>query len=198
MQEAITFFMKTAGLAQWGQEPQARIGNRRGAPSGIYQCKGGGPNDYVFVFTATSRQWDTFCAAIDRPELAADEKFATPTARVENAEELYVVTGDWCLARTKYEVMHELAGAGVPCSAVLDTVDLFRDPHLVARGLIQTVEHPTAGAVQLMRNPVLMPGSQAPMRAAPLLGADTSAVLAADLGLDAATLASLRESGAIG
>ena len=83
MQEVVTFFMKTAGLAAWGEEAQPRLGNRRGPPSGIYRCLGDGPNDYVFIFTATSRQWDVFCAAIGAPELTLDERFATPAAHGE-------------------------------------------------------------------------------------------------------------------
>jgi formyl-CoA transferase len=198
MQEAVTFFMKTAGLAAWGEEPQLRMGNRRGAPSGIYQCKGGGPNDYIFLFTATSRQWDMYCMAIGQPELADDPRYANPAARMENAEDLYTLTAEWCMERTKYEAMHEMAGAGVPCSAILDTLDLFRDPHLVERQMIHTVEHRSAGPIRVFRNPVLAPGSQAALEPAPLLGEHTEAVLAADLGLSDRDIAALRESGAIG
>lgn len=197
MQEAVTFFMKTAGLGDWGEEPQERIGNRRGAPSGVYRCKGDGPNDYVFIFTATTQQWDTFCAAIGRPDLAGDERFATAGARAQNGQYLFDVTAEWCLQRTKYEVMHEVAGAGVPCSAVFDTLDLFTDPHLVERRLIQTVQHASAGPVKVFRNPVLMPESQAPLSAAPLLGQHTAEVLASDLGLQSPAIEALREAGVI-
>jgi formyl-CoA transferase len=198
MQEAVTFFMKTQGLMAWGEAAQPRLGNRRGVPSGIYKCKGDGPNDYVTVFVVTSAQWDTFCAAIGQPELAADPRYETVPARMENAEELYALTAEWCLQRTKYEAMHCLAGAGVPCSAVLDTLDLFTDPHLTERKLVHTVHHDGAGPVRVFRNPVLMPNSQAPLKAAPLLGQHTEQVLRADLGLGDAELRALRESGAIG
>ncbi len=198
MQEAVTFFMKTAGLAAWGQEAQPRMGNRRGVPSGIYRCKGEGMNEYVTIFVATARQWDTFCVAIDRPELATDPRYETVQARMENAEELYELVAEWCLQRTKYEVMHHIAGAGVPCSAVLDTLDLFNDPHLKERKLVHTLQHKTAGEIKVFRNPVLMPNSQAPLQPAPLLGEHTDEVLASDLGFDTAKLAALRESGALG
>ena len=198
MQEAVTYFMKTTGLAAWGKEAQVRIGNRRGAPSGIYQCKGGGPNDYVFIFTVTVRQWDTFCIVIGRPELAGDERYATAIARAANAQELYDLTTAWCSERTKYEAMHEMAGAGVPCSAILDSLDLWTDPHLVERGLVQTVQHPAAGEVRIFRNPVLMPDSQAPLAPSPLLGEHTAEVLAVDLGLSEGQIAKLREAGVVG
>ena len=93
--------------------------------------------------------------------------------------------------------MRRLGEAGVPAGAVLDTHDLFTDPHLQARGFIETVEHPTIGPIDLMRWPPLMSASAVPIVAGPLLGAHTDEVLAADLGLDAGALAALREAGAI-
>ncbi len=198
MQEAVTFFMKTTGLAAWGEAPQPRIGNRRGPPSGIYQCAGDGPNDYVFVLTVTSTQWDTFCAAIGHPELLADPRFESLEARMANADALYEIAGAWMHRRTKFEVMHLLGSAGVPCSAVFDTLDLFTDRHLKERELIHTVEHPTAGPVRLMRNPVLSESSQVPLAAAPGLGEHSEEVLSADLGLGGDRFASLKERGIVG
>ena len=93
--------------------------------------------------------------------------------------------------------MRHLAEVGVPCSAVLDTHDLWTDPHLQARDFIQPVQHPTLGELEFMRNPIRMSGAEGPLQAAPLLGQHTDAVLQADLDLTEAELASLRESGAI-
>ena len=84
--------------------------------------------------------------------------------------------------------------AGVPCSYVFDTVDLFTDEHLVARGFVETIDHPVNGPVQLMRHPLRMPGAGA-MQRAPLLGEHTDEVLADVLGYDAAALAALRADG---
>ena len=90
--------------------------------------------------------------------------------------------------------MDILASAGVPCSYVFDTMDLFNDPHLVERGLVQEVEHPENGTTRLMRMPVLMDGAAA-IQAPPLLGEHTDEVLGGLLDLDAATLAQLRDEG---
>ncbi|HZQ36549.1 MAG TPA: CoA transferase, partial [Dehalococcoidia bacterium] len=95
------------------------------------------------------------------------------------------------------EAMRELGEAGVPCSAVLDTLDLFTDPHLVERGLVQTIPHPTAGDVRVMGSPLRLSASNVPLRAAPLHGEHTTEVLAADLGLDAAAIASLQQRGVV-
>jgi crotonobetainyl-CoA:carnitine CoA-transferase CaiB-like acyl-CoA transferase len=81
---------------------------------------------------------------------------------------------------------------------VLDTAELFSDPHLAARGFIQRLQHEQAGDVQVMRNPIRMSECDVPMRAAPVLGAHTDDVLAADLGLSPEKLAVLRDAHIIG
>ncbi len=145
----------------------------------------------------TSRMWDTLCAAIDRIDLLSDPRFESGEARLEHGDELHEEIAKWTRERTKHEAMLELGNAGVPISAVLDTHDLFNDPHLASRDFIHTVEHPSEGPVDLMRWPPLMSESEVPIVAAPLLGQHTDEVLAAELGLDEGEVAALRESGAI-
>ena len=98
---------------------------------------------------------------------------------------------------TKQEVMKHLGEAGVPCSATLDTVDLYEDPHLNERGFVHTFEHPSQGEVRLLGFAPRMSGSQVPIEPPPDLGAHTDAVLSEELGLDATRLAALREAEAI-
>ena len=197
MQEAVTMFMRTLGLAQWGEVPQPRTGNRRGMPTAVYPCKGSGPNDHIFIMVVTSRMWDTLCAVIGKPELLGDPRFAAGPDRLANADALWEEIAEWTRQHDKHECMRILGEAGVPCSAVMDTLDLFTDPHLKERGLIHDIEHDEAGPRTVMGNPLRMSGSNVQVRAAPLLGKHTDEVLAADLGLDAASVAKLRECGAI-
>ncbi|HWO94300.1 MAG TPA: CoA transferase [Dehalococcoidia bacterium] len=198
MQEAVTLFMRTLGLAEWGKAAAPRDGSRRGPPTDVYPCKPGGPNDYLFIMTVTTRMWDTLCAAIDRTDLLTDPRFENPWARVQHGDDLHAEISKWTRERTKFEAMHELARAGVPCSAVLDTYDVFVDPHLQARAFIRTVPHPTAGDVLLMGSPLRMSGSEVSIQAAPLLGEHTNDVLHTDLGLTDAQIAELRRAGAVG
>ncbi|MEE9278469.1 MAG: CoA transferase [Dehalococcoidia bacterium] len=200
MQEAVTMFMRTqvANAADWGRQAAPRNGNAAGAPTDLYPCKPFGPNDFLYIMVVTTRMWDTLCAAIDRPDLLMDPRFETGRARVEHRDELHAEIAKWTRAHDKHQAMRLLGEAGVPCSYTFDTTDLWTDPHLKARGLIEQVNHPTQGAVDLMRSPVLMTGSQVPMVAAPLLGQHTDEVLNADLGLDPTDLEGLRTAGAIG
>ena len=107
---------------------------------------------------------------------------------------MYELIADWTRQHDKRDVMRILGEAGVPCSYVFDTLDLFTDPHLTERGLVQDVEHPVNGTTQLMRMPVLMDGA-AEITYPPLLGEHTDEVLHDLLGLDEAELTALREAG---
>ncbi len=177
MQEAVTLFMRTLGLRTWGEAPQERTGNRRGPGTDVYPCKGGGPNDYLFVMVVTTAQWDAFCLTIGMPELISDPRFETQRGRFEHVGEFYDIVKAWTRQRTKHEAMKELASAGVPCSATLDTHELFTDPHLSERGLVEELEHPELGSVKVMRMPAMLSGSEAPIEVAPTLGQHTQEVL---------------------
>jgi formyl-CoA transferase len=200
MQEAVAMFMRTMGTATWGTAPAPRTGQRQASspPSAVYPCKGGGPNDYVYFITVTPAMWEGLCAAIGQPELAKDERYATVEARAQHAADLDEIVSVWTRQHDKFEAMRILAEAGVPASAVYDTTDLWRDPHLQARNFIQTVEHPVAGPTELMRMSLLLSGSEVPLRASPVLGSSTAEVLCADLGITAEDVAELEACGAIG
>jgi formyl-CoA transferase len=200
MQEAMTYFMRTVVAigAEWGMAESPRTGNALGAPTNLYPCKPFGANDYLFIMVVTTRMWDTLCAAIDRPELTVDPRFAEGPDRLENAAALIEEISKWTRERTKAEAMAELGAAGVPCSANLSTADLFTDPHLVERGFVHEVEHDALGPIKLLGWAPRMSESDVPIKAAPLLGQHTDDVLKSDLDLADARITALRESGVLG
>ncbi len=127
-------------------KPAARQGNRSAAaaPSNIYRCRPFGPNDYVFIHLAGAEMWKTLATIIGRPELADDPRYADRRDRVQFIDEIDDMIEAWTEKRTKHEVMEVLAGAGLPCGAVLDSAEVLTDPHLKARGMIVDLQHPTA------------------------------------------------------
>jgi formyl-CoA transferase len=198
MQEAMTYYMRTriALLGNWGEQPVPRIGNRMGAlPTELYPCAGGGPNDYLYLITVTARHWDSLCLAIDRADLIADERFDTGEHREANGPALFEEIAAWTRTQEKHDAMRILGEAGVPCAAILDTQDLYEDPHLLERGFIQRVEHPERGEVPLLGFPTRMSDSDVPFERAPYLGEHTDAILGDDLALDPATIQRLRQAG---
>jgi formyl-CoA transferase len=200
MQEAVLNFMRTnlSHRERDNTRPIPRRGNRTVVPTDLYPCSPGGPNDHVYIFTATSKMLDAFFTAIGRPELLADERYSTPMARRQNGDDLWAIIADWTRQRTKWEVMELLGEAGVPCSAVYDTVDTFKDKHLRARGAIMTIDHPVRGPWEYPSPPVRLSDSQVDIVPAPLLGEHTAEVLRDELGLDESAIARLAESGVVG
>ena len=203
MQEAMTYFMRTRiAYSDWGEKAAPRRGNAAGAPTDLYPCKplngSDGANDYVYLMVVTSRMWDTLCAAIDRPDLIVDPRFEDMWKRNENGKALYAEIAEWTRQRTKWEVMEELGAKGVPASAVLDTYDLFHNPHFEERGFVHELEHPDYGSIRLLGWAPRMSASEVPLQRAPLLGEHTTDVLSDDLGLDSAELQQLEAAGIVG
>jgi formyl-CoA transferase len=180
-------------------KPVPRQGNRslNAAPSNLYRCRPFGPNDYVFVHVATVEMWKTLTTIVGRPELGDDPRYADRRDRVQFIDEIDDMIEAWTEKRTKHEVMEILAGAGVPCGAALDSVEVLADPHLKARGMIVELEHPRRGKYPMPANPVRLSDSPTTMQRAPLLGEHNGDVYGGLLGLSAADIESLRKDGVI-
>lgn len=199
MQEIIANFMREPmSQREWRGNPIQRRGNRTVVPTDLYPCLGGGPNDYLYIMVVTSRMWDALVTAIDKPELGLDPRFATTRDRNQNGDALWEEIAEWTRARSKFEAMEMLAEAGVPCSAVYDTQDIFDDPHLHERNMIRTIHHPRAGDFQLLAPPIHLSDSDVELVRAPLLGEHTAVVLSHELGLTDEDIRALAESGVLG
>lgn len=176
-----------------------RQGNRsvNAAPSNLYRCRPFGPNDYVFIHCASVEMWKTLTTIVGRPELGDDPRYADRRDRVQFIDEIDAMIEAWTEKRTKHEVTEILAGAGVPCGAVLDSSEVLSDPHLKARGMIVTLEHPTRGAYPMPANPVRLSDSPTEVVRAPLLGEHNAEVYGKLLGYGDTELDTLRRDGVI-
>ena len=167
-------------------------------PGGIYPCKPGGPNDYVYLLTsrANPEHWPRLLKLIGREDLIGDERYATPDARLQREAEVDAIVTGWTKERTKQEAMAQLSAVGVPAGAVLDTQELIDEPSFYERGILQQMTH---GERKMMMPtwPVRFDGVPTKVEPAPLLGEHTEAVLRELLGADDALLAELAEAGAL-
>src|SRR5712664_4066881 len=178
-------------------KPAPRQGNRSAAaaPSNIYRCRPGGSNDYVFVHCATVEMWKSLVTILGRPELADDPRYADRRDRVQFIDEIDAMIETWTEKHTKHEALEILAGAGIPCGAVLDSNEVLADPHMKARGMITELEHPRRGKYPMPANPVRMSGSPTEVVRAPLLGEHNAAIYGALLGYGDKELEQLRKDG---
>ena len=97
---------------------QPRLGSNAasGVPGGIYPCKGGGQNDYCYIFVQRemTRHWERFCKAIGHEELIDDPRFSDGNKRNENRAALEAIVSAWTRERTKEEVMKTIGSEVFP------------------------------------------------------------------------------------
>jgi len=170
-----------------------RSGGGTNAPSGLFPCKPGGSNDYVWIMTsrANPEHWTRLCKVIGREDLEKDPRFATPQMRVKNDAELDQIIRGWTATRNKYEIM-ELVGGVFPCGAVLDTLELQNEPSFETRGIMQVMEHKDYKGYKMPGWPVRINGKPPKVKASPALGEHTAEVLQSWLGMSAAQVEKLK------
>jgi formyl-CoA transferase len=204
MQDAMVHYMRVPfSRTQLSGQAQIRGGSSRSsamlAPSALYPCKPGGPNDYVYVFTsrANPEHWTRLLKAIDREDLIGDTRYDTGPARGERAADVDEIIATWTRQHTKEEAMKIIGGAGVPAGAVFDTLELLNDPSLAERGIMQKIEHPTTGKLTVPAWPVRFDGDPPRVKPSPLLGQHNAEVLGGWLGIGTAEVEALRTGGII-
>ena len=202
MQEAVLNLLRVKFTGQYANgKIIERPGNfsTTGSLAGIYPCKGGGSNDYVFISISrvSPSMWKGVLNTIDREDLLSDENYADPKYRVDHIDEIVALISDWTRQHDKQEVMHAMAKNGVPCGATLDSAEVMADPHLRERGMITTVDQPKRGPVDMIGCPIRLDDSPVEITAAPLLGQHTEEILAQFLNYDAAQAEQLKTEGIV-
>ncbi len=205
MQDAMVHYMRVPfSRTQLSGKAVLRQGTDRSVagglvPNALYPCKPGGPNDYVYVFCsrANPEHWQRLLTVIGREDLKGDPRFDTQAARTERPQEVDAIISAWTREHTKEEAMKLLGAAGVPAGAVFDTLELMNDPSLAERGIFQTIEHPTTGKVKMPAWPVRFDGQPPRVKPSPMLGEHVNSVLSSWLGMDARSIAALREEGIV-
>ena len=152
---------------------------------------------YLMVAVGNDSLWRRFAPIIGLPELAGDTRFATNPDRVVHRDELIPLIEAALASRASAEWADELSRAGIPAGAI-NTVDrALAHPQVLARDMVLTAEHPTAGTLRMPGSPVRLASHTATVRRPPpLLGEHTDEVLT-ELGYTAAAIASLHQSGVV-
>ena len=153
---------------------------------------------WIVVACPKEKFWQRLTVALERPDLAADERFASFAARRHNAAALLEIL-DGCFAEhTSAQWLELLARAGVPSGPVNTVEEALAHPQTAARELVVETEHPRFGTVKQVASPVRVGDRRAVHRRAPALGEDTEAVLGGVLDYDDERIAELRRAGAFG
>ena len=192
IRNAFTYMERTDGRAA----PRAGSKTVGGGnpPIGVYPTRGGGANDYVYVFTspANPEHWTRLLKVMGREDLVGDQRYATPASRSEHRAEVDAIVTEWTRNHDKHEAMALISGAGIPAGPVLDTREIADDPTFEARGIRQTMQHSAVGGYTMSGWPVRFGGETPRVEAAPLLGEHSADVLADWLKMEDGAIAQLQ------
>ena len=121
----------------------------------------------IAVAVGNDAQFKNLCGAIGREDLAGDGRYATNPDRVANREELVETLGEEFLKRAADEWVEAIREAGVPCGPVNTLAEVFEDGHVLGSGMLQKVEHPAAGHLDMLASPLILDGERPPLRRPP-------------------------------
>ena len=178
-----------------GQSPQP-VGSQHPSivPYGSFPTSDG----HVIVACLTERFWHNFARCLGQDELIEDPRFALYEARLANRVALQEIIHARMSRDTTAFWLERLSDYDVPNAPILSIGDALEQPHVAARGLVETANHPTEGDLRLVRGPIRFDGEgPARARAPSLLGEDTRRVLKDALGCSEAEIEELAAQGAI-
>jgi benzylsuccinate CoA-transferase BbsF subunit len=175
-----------------------RLGNQRPgfAPHGVYRCQG--EDAWCTLAIRTEAEWQALCAVMGQPAWTRDTRFASPAARQAHSDALDTHLTAWTTTQPAQTVMDRLQHAGLPAAIVHNAQALDADPQLAHRQHYARLQHPKIGLNVIdnygFRLSTTPGGVQHP---SPLLGQHNAYVLGDLLGMSAADIARLQETGVV-
>jgi crotonobetainyl-CoA:carnitine CoA-transferase CaiB-like acyl-CoA transferase len=176
-------------------ERTPRSAHPTATPSQMFRCADG----WMFVMCQLPKFWTILLARMGQEagvaELAADPRFASNASRLANRAALTAAL-DAIFTQQPMAHWQALLAGHVPVAPVYGLDQALDNPWLRTTGMRHAVDHPDRAQMQILANPIRIDGQRLPNRAAPLLGADTDAILA-ELGLAADEVADLKQAGIV-
>lgn len=152
----------------------------------------------VIIACGNDNLFKKFCEVADCMDLLQDTRFATNADRVRNRAEIEPIIGAITRKRSTKEWVGALEQAGVPCGPINSLKEVFEEPQVQARGMLQQLPHSLAGTVPQVVSPMKFSGTPLEFRSAPpVLGEHTEQILRDVLGRSDADIAALRAAKAI-
>ena len=192
LETAIGFSSWTSAQWLFDHEEPTRQGSRhrQNAPYQRMETKDG----YLMIGAAGEAIWQRCAEALGHPEWCEDPRFATNRARMANRDAREAAMEAILETRTTDHWVEVLQAAGVPCGSVYNYAEMFADPQVRHRGLIQYASDPELGEVPHLRTPIKIGEGVRVRSVAPKLGEHDAEVFGR-LGVSEAKMKELRARG---
>jgi crotonobetainyl-CoA:carnitine CoA-transferase CaiB-like acyl-CoA transferase len=155
-------------------------------PSQMFRAADG----WMFVMCQLPKFWDILIAKIDRTELGSDPRFVTEADRLANRAALTPIL-DAVFGTAPISHWMDLLAGSVPVAPVYGLDQALDSPWLDTIAMTETVTHPDREQLRVLSTPIKVDGKRPPNKAAPLLGADSAAILS-EIGYGADEIADLK------
>ncbi len=150
-------------------------------------------DDMIAVAVGNDTQFGKFSAALGHAGWVADPRFTKNPDRVMNRDALDQLIKVELKREGAEFWIEKLMATGIPCGRINSVAQALAAPHTIAREMVTTVEHPTAGTVKMLGMPYRFSDTPASIRRPPpLLGQHTEAVLRDELGFSDTRITALR------
>lgn len=148
---------------------------------------------YFNLGVANQANYERLCAALERPDLLADDRFKANPDRTEHYEALAEAIQTTTRTKTSAQWLAIFEAAGVPAGPIYAMDEVFADEQVLARGMVRELQHPAAGLIKHLGIPVKLSATPGAIRMpAPTLGQHTGEVLRA-FGVAEADIAAIEE-----
>lgn len=167
--------------------------HRNSAPYQAFRTADG----YINVGAQNEKLWEAFCHVLGRADLLGRPEYGGVRNRHANAAQLAALIEGELVRQPSAYWLERLEAAGIPAGPILNYAQVFSDPHVRHRAMVQEVDHPTAGRLPVLGHPAKLSRTPAAIRRpAPLLGQHTPEVLA-EAGYTGAEIEELLAAGVV-
>ncbi len=173
-------------------EVPARLGTEHPGrvPSAAFECADG---KWVQI-TGSDQHWRPLCELLGLQAWANDESLAKNAERVRRRDEVMAGLQQSIRKLDRVTVCKRCDESGVPAGPILSVDEIFEDPQVISRELVQRFAHPQVGEFEGIAVPFKFTGYDNPrMSRPPLLGEHTEKILKEKLGLTDEQISGLSE-----
>ena len=163
-------------------------------PYQAFMCSDG---KYINVAVGSERIWERFCQGMGREDLKDHPDYSVNSVRVAHRGAIVSMLQEIFLTRPVSEWVEDLQAANVPCGPINDLADVFADPQVLARDMLQEMPHPTLGTIKQTGLPIKFSRTPGGLDLhPPLLGEHNQEILSS-LGYSDADVQSLKDASVI-